>query len=131
MYQKISITDLMASIQNNIRKTGKECYDNVPANKESPFYYAELVGIEPENTKTMYVDVYTIVVHAIAEESNSSIGIHKMIQDLEEVMSDNICIEGLLMQSSQGLQRLKKDETNEYHAIMVYEFKISYGYKIK
>ncbi len=135
MLKKLSFIDLYKAIQNKIEsKTGFRCYDDIPKDAPSPFYYAEIVGLRPENTKTMYVDVFTVFVHAIAEPGGSSIGVYKLIQDLEETMTERIEIGEeywILEQTSQGLQQIQTDETNEKHAILAYEFKISYGFKVK
>ncbi|MCQ6963936.1 antigen B, partial [Methanolobus chelungpuianus] len=68
----------------------------------------------------MYVDVFTVFVHAIAEPGGSSVGVYKLIQDLEEAMTEKIEIDEeywILEQTSQGLQQIQTDETNEKHAI--------------
>ncbi|MCR2045488.1 DUF5072 family protein [Anaerosalibacter massiliensis] len=135
MLKKLSFIDFYKAIQEKIEsKTGLRCYDDISQDAPSPFYYAEIVGLRPENTKTMYVDVFTVFVHAIAEPGGSSIGIYKLIQELEEAMTERIDIGEeywILEQTSQGLQRIQTDETNEKHAILAYEFKICYGFKIK
>ncbi|MBV1817339.1 DUF5072 domain-containing protein [Bacteroidales bacterium MSK.15.36] len=135
MLKKLSFIDFYKAIQNKIEsKTGLRCYDDIPKDAPSPFYYAEIVGLRPENTKTMYVDVFTVFVHAIAEPGGSSVGVYKLIQDLEEAMTEKIEIDEeywILEQTSQGLQQIQTDETNEKHAILAYEFKICYGFKVK
>lgn len=135
MLKKLGFVDFMKSVIERIEEgTGLRCYDDIPKNAPSPFYYAEIIGLRPENTKTMYVDVFTVFIHAIAEPSNSSVGIYKLIQDLEEAMTKEIGIDDIytvMLQSSQGLQRIQTDETNERHAILAYEFKICYGFKTK
>lgn len=133
--KKLSLTKLISSLQDVIETgTGLRCYDEVPLNAPSPFYYAEIIEIRPENTKTMYVDVYTIMIHAIAEPSGKSIGVYNLITQLEEAMTKEICIGEpywVLMQTSQGLANIQQDETNEKHAVLNYEIKISYGFKTK
>lgn len=135
MLKKLSFIDFYKAIQNKIEsKTGLRCYDDIPKDAPSPFYYAEIVGLRPENTKTMYIDVFTVFVHAIAEPGGSSVGVYKLIQDLEEAMTERIEIGEeywILEQTSQGLQQIQTDETNEKHAILAYEFKICYGFKVK
>ena len=37
----------------------------------------------------------------------------------------------LVLQTSQGLQTLKQDETGEKHAVAIYEFTVCYGFKTK
>jgi|SRR5699024_1178407 len=135
MLKKLGFIDFYKAIQSKIEsKTGLRCYDDIPKDAPSPFYYAEIVGLRPENTKTMYVDVFTIFVHAIAEPGGSSVGVYKLIQDLEQAMTERIEISDeywILEQTSQGLQQIQKDETNEKHAVLAYEFKICYGFKVK
>ncbi len=138
MYKKLGIQDLHAAIKNRV-ETGTDitCYDEVPKNAEAPFYYVEVVNVRPENTKISYRDVFTVWIHAIAEASNSSLGIYEMIQNLEEAMTEDISLPeqtfpvGLVMQASTGMQTLKKDETKEKHAVEGFEFTVVYGYKTK
>lgn len=135
MLKKLSFTDLLKQVIVRVQDgTGLRCYDDIPLNAPAPFYFAEIVGLRPANTKTMYVDVFTVYIHAIAKASNSSIEIYKLIQELEEAMTKDIvlpCEYNLLLQTGQGLNTIKIDETNEKHAILSYEFKINYGFKIK
>lgn len=135
MLKKLGFTDLIKAVQSRVEAgTRLRCYDDIPKDAPSPLYYAEVVGLRPENTKTMYVDVFTIFIHAIAEPDNSSIPVYKLIQELEESMTRNIELGGeywVMEQSSQGLKNLQTDETNEKHAVLAYEFKITYGFKTK
>lgn len=135
MLKKLSFIYLLKAVITAVQNgTGLRCYDYVIKGTKSPFYFAEIVGLKPDNTKTMFIDVFTVYIHAIAEESPSSIGVYNMIQALEESFTKDITLpEGFTMflQSSQGLKRILTDETGEKHAIMAYEFKVCYGLKIK
>ena len=134
MYKKLSPILLLSSVQMQVEKTGKRCYDAVPLNAESPFYYAELVSITPVNNKTMYRDQYTVWIHCIAEASESSVGVLNIVTELEEALTENITLpEGfeLIRQESQGVQTFKMDESGEKHAVCSYMFDISYGFRIK
>lgn len=137
MLKKLGFVKFIKSVIDRVELgTELKCYDAIPRNAPSPFYYAEIVGLRPANTKTMFVDVFTVFIHAIAEEqeNNSSVAVYKMIQDLEEAMTKEIdigCEFRLIEQNSLGLQNIQTDETNEKHAILSYEFKICYGFKAK
>lgn len=137
MLKKLGFVEFIKAVINKVEEgTGLRCYDAIPKNKPSPFYYAEIVGLRPANTKTMFVDVFTVFIHAIAEEqdNDSSIAIYNMIQDLEEAMTSEIdidCKYTVISQDSLGLQRIQTDETGEKHAILSYDFKICYGFKVK
>ena len=44
-YQRIGLTTLIASIQDKIQtRTKLKCYDSVPGNAPSPFYFAEVIN---------------------------------------------------------------------------------------
>ena len=88
----------------------------------------------PENTKTMLKDKFSVWIHAIAEPGESSVMIYDMIQKLQEAMTEDIVLpEGfeLILQMDGGVQTIKKDETKEKHAVLLYEFTVCYGFKCK
>lgn len=137
MLRKLGLVDLISAIQNRIEQnTELRCYDAVPKNTPSPFYFVEVTGKRPADTKTMFCEVFTVWVHAIAapEETGSSVGIYNLIERLEESMTEDIELPepfNLVLQSNIGVQTIKLDETNEKHAVLAYEFKVSYGFKMK
>ena len=135
MYKQIGLTDLISAIQKKIEvHTGTMCYDAVPENAPSPFYFAEIIGKRPAHSKTMWRDIFTVWIHAVAEPGKSSVKIYRLIQELEEALTEDIELpEGfyLIMQTNNGVQTIKTDETNEKHAVLAYEFMICYGFKCK
>lgn len=135
MYKQLGLVDLIHGIQAKVEeKTGVKCYDAVPRNAPSPFYFAEVIGKRPAHTKTMYRDVYTVWIHAVAQPGDSSVQIYEMIQQLEEAMTEDVPLpEGfeLILQTSNGVQTIKTDETNEKHAVLSFEFTVCYGFKCK
>lgn len=135
MYKQLGLVDLIHGIQAKVEeKTGVKCYDAVPRNAPSPFYFAEVIGKRPAHTKTMYRDVYTVWIHAVAQPGDSSVQIYEMIQQLEETLTEDISLpEGfeLILQVSNGVQTIKTDETNEKHAVLSFEFTVCYGFKCK
>lgn len=134
-YKQLGLVDLIAAIQRKVEEgTGLKCLDSVPDNEPSPFYYAEIVGKRPAHTKTMWRDVFTVWLHAIAEPGDSSVQVYEMIQKLEEALTEDIDLPEeyeLIMQTNNGIQTIKKDETGEKHAVLAYEFMVCYGYKWK
>ena len=116
MYKQLGLVDLISAIQKKVQdNTGTTCYDAVPDNAPSPFYFAEVIGKRPAHSKTMWRDIFTVWIHAIAEPGESSVQIYKLIQDLEEALSEDIELpEGfdLIMQTNNGVQTIKSDETN-------------------
>lgn len=134
-YKQMGLVDLISAIQNKVEEgTGLRCYDAVPVNKPSPFYYAEVVGKRPAHSKTMWRDIFTVWIHAIAEPGESSVQIYELIQNLEEALTEDIELSEeyeLIMQTNNGIQTIKTDETKEKHAVLAYEFMVCYGYKCK
>lgn len=134
-YKQMGLVDLISAIQNKVEeRTGLRCYDAVPVNKPSPFYYAEVVGKRPAHSKTMWRDIFTVWIHAIAEPGESSVQIYELIQNLEEALTEDIELSEeyeLIMQTNNGIQTIKTDETKEKHAVLAYEFMVCYGYKCK
>lgn len=135
MYKRLGLVDLISAIQLKVEdKTGLKCYDAVPSDAPSPFYFAEVVQKKADNTKTMLRDVFTVFIHAVAEPTGSSEKIYDLIQKLEEVLSEEIELPEefeLILQTENGLQALKTDETDEKHAVISYDFTVCYGYKFK
>ena len=129
---KLDYTELLKAVIQRVQTfTGKRCYDAVPKDAPSPFYFAEIIKVKPDNNKSEYVDVFTVYIHCIASPNPSSIGVHTLIKGLEEALSTNIVLSepfGVLLQTSLGLIRLKSDETGEKHAILGYDFSIIYGF---
>lgn len=134
-YQKLSPVTLIAAVQDKIeRLTDLRCYDHVPMNEESPLYFAEIAQIQPANSKTMYRDVYSVAIHCIAEESPSSVGVYNLIENLQSALSEDISLPEpftLVMQTDNGVQTIKTDESGEKHAIVNFDFMVSYGFMCK
>lgn len=135
MYKQLGLVDLIKAVQSKVEnKTGIKCYDFVPENVPSPFYFAEVIGKRPAHSKTMYRDIFTVWVHAIAEPKKSSIPIYHLINKLEEALTEDIELPDwiqLIMQTNNGVQTIKTDESNEKHAVIAYEFMVCYGFKCK
>lgn len=134
-YQKLSPVTLIAAVQDKVEAlTGLRCYDHVPLNEASPLYFAEITRIQPANSKTMYRDVYYVAIHCIAEESPSSVGVYNLIENLQSALSEDIILPEpftLVMQTDNGVQAIKTDESGEKHAIVNFDFMVSYGFRCK
>ncbi|HJB46653.1 MAG TPA: DUF5072 domain-containing protein [Candidatus Mediterraneibacter surreyensis] len=134
-YQKLSPVTLIAAIQDKVEAlTGLRCYDHVPINEASPLYFAEITRIQPANSKTMFRDVYSVAIHCIAEESPSSVGVYNLIENLQSALSEDITLPEpfeLVMQTDNGVQAIKTDESGEKHAIVNFDFMVCYGFMCK
>ena len=134
-YQKLSPVTLIAAVQEKVEAlTGLRCYDHVPLNETSPLYFAEIIRIQPANSKTMFRDVYSVAIHCIAEESPSSVGVYNLIENLQSALSEDISLPEpftLVMQTDNGVQTIKTDESGEKHAIVNFDFMVCYGFMCK
>jgi len=135
MLRKLGLVDLLAAIQSKVENdTGIRCYDTVPINAASPLYYMEVIEKHPEDTKIMFCEVYTIWIHAIAGQGESSVEIYNLIDGLEESFAADIELPEpfeLVLQTGQGVQSINTDESGKKRAVIVYDFKVSYGFKVK
>lgn len=135
MYVQLGLVDLISAVQKKIEaKTSLKCYDAVAKNAKTPFYFAEVVSKRPAHTKTMWRDVFTVYIHCIAKASASSVEVYRLIQNVQEALTEDIELPDgfdLLMQTDNGIQIIKTDETNEKHAVLSYEFTVCYGFKVK
>lgn len=116
-------------------RTGIKCVDE-PDNEQSPLYGIEFVSSKPSDTKTMYVDAYEVWFHCISKptEPYSNAPVLELVQKLEEALSYEIPVPEpfvLCGQDYQGLQTLKRDPSDEGHAVLSYTFRITYGFKCK
>ena len=106
----------------------------IPDNAPSPFYFMELSGHKPADTKTMYVERYSVSFHIIAEPTPSSVPTYRYIKMLEEALTDDIQIPRpyhLVEQLETGVQSIYMEQTGEKHSVVGFDFLISYGYKMK
>lgn len=136
MIKKLSILDMHVGVKKRIESgTNLKCLDVIKDNQPSPFTFLEIVGAEEKNTKTMYMDEYTIHVHIISEASNTSIQHYQNIQEVQEALTEYIELPDgyeLWGQSASGLiSNYTEKETNEKHAVLAFTFKVSYGFKVK
>lgn len=123
---------LISHIEQN---TNLPCYDS-PDGKMSPFYSVELVKSEPQNTKTMFVDMYEVWIHCIGEpvKPYSNAQVLELVSTLEEAMTVELTLPApyeLISQDYGGLQTLKRDESGEGHAVLSYVFLVCYGFRCK
>ena len=135
MLKKLGLVDFHKALKENIEHfTNKKAYDYVPDGTPAPFYVIEVVDKYPEDTKVMWAEVFSVWIHAIAEENESKIGVYNLVQELEEALTIELDLPDgleLLRQNQTGIQSLQKDESGEWHAIVTYDFKVAYGFKSK
>lgn len=134
MLKKLNIVDLISAIQNQIeRNTNYKCVDN-PVNEPSPFYYIELANKEEANTKTMYCEKFSVLVHIISEPYKGNTQNYDMITQLEEAMTEELLLPEpytVITQTESGVNARQTDETGEKHTVILFEIKVCYDYKIK
>lgn len=136
MLKKLSLLDMHVALKNRIEAgAGLRCVDHVAVNEPAPFTFLEFVEYREENTKTMYIDRFTIHVHIISEPATSSIQHYANIQAVQESLTEYIQLpEGyeVFGQVASGLvANYIEKETNERHAVLAFTFRISYGFKVK
>lgn len=132
--KRMSPADLIAEIVAQVKDYTKlECVLN-PDNEPSPFYAVRLSGTQPGKSKMMRLDVFEIEMHAISKPSNSQAEVLSMVQMLGEALEKNLCLPtpfNLVRQDDMGIQVIKQDQTGEWHAVVLYQFTVSYGLLIK
>lgn len=133
--KKLSLLDMHLAMKNRIEtSTDLRVVDHIEVNEPSPFTYLEIVGQIERNTKTMFIDRFTIHVHIISAADNSSVVHYQNINSVQEALTEYIKLpEGYTVfgQVSSGLISNFKEKTNERHAVVGFVFDISYGFKIK
>lgn len=137
MLKRMSILDMHAAIKSLIESySDLRCLDHVGKNEPSPFTYLEFFEKRPDNTKTMFIDKFTVHVHVIskAEENGSSIPHYANIEQIEEVFTKRMNLPepfDLFRQANEGLVTNFTEETGEKHAVLAFSFWVSYGFKAK
>lgn len=134
MLKKLSVVDLISAIQKKIEdKTGLRCYDDAN-NKPSPFYLVEFINKRDASSKTMFCEVFSVFIHAISAPNVGNVDNYKMITALEEALTEDIELPddySVITQTETGVNSRQVDETGEKHSVLLFEFKICYGYKVK
>lgn len=136
MLKRLSIAEFLGALIDWVsERTGVPCCSD-PNGKASPFYAVELLRTEPQNTKTEFVDRYDVSIHCISEPVRpySSAPVLDLVQKLEEAMSDDLELPepfDLCRQEYGGLQAVKRDESDEGHAVLSFSFLIGYGFRCK
>lgn len=136
MNRRMSIGEFLGCLIDHVEaKTGVKCYD-FPDNVPSPLYSVEIESTEDAKTKTMYLDVYNVLIHCVSEpvEPYSNAPVLRLEQKLEEAMTEDVALPApffLNDQSFAGLRDIKRDESGEGHAVVSYRFEVCYGYLCK
>lgn len=134
MMERMSVTKLTKKVMEVLKNDKYKVYDEPPSDAPSPLVYVELVNKREASNKTMFIDVFTFHIHAIADTQIGHVKINEMIDFIEQTLSCDIALEDpfeLLRQENSGLIANKIDETGEKHAVLEYNFYVVYGYKIK
>lgn len=135
--KRLSLLDMHKAIKTTIEESSDlKCVDGIGINEPSPFTFIDFTDTQPDDTKTMYVDKYVIYVHIIskAERNGSSVQHYKNIQQIEEAFTQDIklpCEFNLIRQSFGGMVNNFTEETGEKHAVLEFNFWVSYGFKVK
>lgn len=133
--QRLSPVDLVGAVARLVESgTGTTCVTTVREDEESPFFFVEFVGSRPAKSRTMFLEDMTCYVHAVSAPSESQLGALGMVTSMEEAMEATVCLPSpfrVVLQSQDGIQRVARDPSGEWHAIAAYTFRISYGLKIK
>lgn len=136
MIQRLSAADFVGRLMEVLEnRTGIPCYSS-PDDEPSPLLSVQLLRSHPENTKTMFIDVFDIWIHCISEAAIP----YSDAPALELVKK----VEGALMLpfnlpppftlqniEYDGLETVKKDETGEGHAVLSFHFSVCYGFDVK
>ncbi len=132
--RRVSPVDVLEAVQTRIEVgTGVMCVTD-PDDQESPFYSLDFASSRPGRSKSMRLDVFDVWVHCISKPSGSSQEVLEMVAALEEAMEQDVKLAApfsVVRQDDMGVQVVKQDETQEWHAVVAYEITVSYGLIIK
>lgn len=135
MYKQSGLQDLILAVAEKVEeKTGISCYDVVPEGTAGPFYIAEIAQKRCAHTKTMFRDIFTVWIRAVAEPEKSLARIYELMGLLEEALTEDITLPDgftLVLQANKGIQKMEIDETHEKHMVAVFEFTVCYNFECK
>lgn len=136
MIQQLSFVDVLAGVIDLLEKNINDIpvFDHFEKNQNRPFIHAEIVGLDPVPSKTMWKDKFQIYIHGWADGKQSSQPIFDVVDKIRSAMTEEIQLpEGydLLLQKPEGTQRILDDEDKTKHAVMGYSLTITYGFKYK
>ena len=134
MLRRLPPADLVAAVVARVSEgTGTSCVLN-PDDEPSPLYSVSLVGSRPGRSKSMFLDIFEVQLHAISAPSGSAEAVLGMVGALEEAMAQDValgCPFSIVRQDYMGIQNVKRDPTGEWHAVVAYELTVSYGLMVK
>lgn len=138
MLRRLSPVDLVAAIVTRVQDgTGVKCVTD-PDGEASPLYSIGSITSRPGKSKTMFLDVFDVQVHAISRPGRDRAEVFGMIRALEEAMEQDVVVDAsecptfhMVRQDDMGIQNIKRDGTGEWHAIVAYELTVSYGLIVK
>lgn len=132
---RLSPVDLVGAVARLVESgTGTRCVTTVRKDDESPFFFVEFAGSRPARSRTMWLEDFTCYVHAVSAPSESQMGVLQMVAAMEEAMEAVVSLPApfhVALQSEDGIQRVARDPSGEWHAVTAYTFRVSYGLKIK
>lgn len=132
--RRLNPVQLVQAVRDVIEtSTGLECCTN-PQDKESPFYAIAITATRPAKSKTMRLEDFDIEVHAISVPSESQMGVLGMVTDMEEAIeaTPELCPPWHVVSVTEnGMVQCVQDPTKEWHAVVSYTVRVSYGLLIK
>lgn len=136
MLKKYNLIDLIKLVKDQLAEnTGATVYDTLPPqDAPSPFYFVEFRRSLEIKSKVYFVDQYTLYIHAIGSVNGTNAEIYKMLDSMRDAMTCDIQVAEpyvLINQQNDGVLNIKKDETNELHAVVSFTFRIAYGLRTK
>lgn len=132
--RRLNPVQLIQAVREVIEEhTGLECCTN-PNDKESPFYAIALSATRPVKSKTMRLEDFDLDIHAISVPSESQTDVLGMVASMEEAVEacPELCPPWHVVSVTEnGLVQCVQDPTSEWHAVVSYTVRVSYGLLIK
>ena len=132
---RLSPVDLVGAVARLVESgTGTKCVTTVREDEASPFFFVEFAGTRPVKSRTMFLEDFTCYMHAVSAPGESQMGVLQMVADMEEAMEAVVTLPApfhVAQQTEDGVQRVMRDPSGEWHAVVSYTIRVSYGLKIK
>lgn len=108
--------------------------DNKVKNHLGPLIVVSYNSKESENTKEAYIDKFRVILDIKEATVQNNEKLFDLISKVEEAMIGEFYIDApvsLISVDEFGMQSLENEEQKETRAILIYDFKVSYGYRSK
>ena len=132
MLKKIPYSECLEAVVKSIKtKVNVPVQLEKPAEEVEPYIWIELLGKREEDTEKMFIDVISTLIHVTIPNVKNQNGINTLIHAVETALTKKIDLQEPYQVLGQKEVALSQLPSQGESIVLVVEFKIAYGYKVK